>query len=566
MLLELKIRNYLLIDSLEIQFSSNLNALTGETGAGKTILIDAIGLLLGERSAGSCARKGAKSCEIFGTFDLKNNSLAKDFLNSLSLNPEDDSTLILRREIDLEGKSKSFVNDRQVSLNTLSLLGNFLVDLHGQHEHQLLLKLNEQLELLDRYSGNGSLIKEIENLYLQWKTLLEKKESLLLSEQERAQRLDLFQYQLREIDSSKLQLGEEEEIEKKLPQLKNADKLRQFSDELYSHLYESEGSVLERLQICQGLMHNLETLQGELKDSPSLLEESFLKLNEAANFMQGFRENLNADPEKLDALISRQDLFAKLKKKYGSSIEEILTFAEKIRHEVNILGSYAETLDGVNQEIETIYDELIKKSKKLTALRKKAGEKLSSLVLRELKDLGFSKAQFSVQLTPNINSEGQEIPAAHGLEKIEFLFSANPGEAIKPLKQVASGGELSRIMLALKKVLSECDLVPTLIFDEIDTGIGGSMGHVLGEKLQSLAKTHQILLITHLPQIAAFADRHLLVRKNVRDETTKVVLELLDDKNRVKEVARMLGGILEDGVEPTAISLKHASELLLNAR
>src|SRR3989338_1965190 len=566
MLLELKIRNYLLIDSLEIQFSSNLNALTGETGAGKTILIDALGLLLGERSAGSCVRKGAKNCEILGTFDLKNKCLAKDFLDSLSLNPEDDSPLILRREIDLEGKSKSFVNDRQVSLNTLSSLGNFLVDLHGQHEHQLLLKLNEQRELLDRYSGNGSLIKEIENLYLQWKTLLEKKESLMLSEQERAQRLDLFQYQLREIDTSKLVPGEEEEIEKKLPQLKNADKLRQFSDELYSHLYESEGSVLERLKICQGLMHNLESLQGELKDSPFLLEESFLKLNEVANFMQSFRENLNADPEKLDALISRQDLISKCKKKYGSSIEEILTVAEKIRLEVKSLEFYDQTLDGVKQEIQTIYDEVIKKSKKLTALRKKAGEKLSLLAMRELKDLGFSKAQFSVQLTPNLNSEGQEMPATHGLEKIEFLFSANPGEAIKPLRQVASGGELSRIMLALKKVLSECDLVPTLIFDEIDTGIGGSMGHVLGEKLQSLAKAHQILLITHLPQIAAFADRHLLVRKNVRGETTKVVLELLDDKNRVKEVARMLGGILEDGVEPTAISLKHASELLLNAR
>lgn len=575
MLTELNIRNYALIDSLKIEFGQGLNVLTGETGAGKSIIVDALGLILGEKANATSIRKGSQRCEITGIFDLQKNQPAKKFLSSFSLQENQDDLLFFRRELDSQGKSKSFINDKPVALSTLSELGNLLVEIHGQNEHQRLLKSNEQKNFLDRYAGNDSLRESVSQLYSEWKSLGQQLEASRLSEQEKNQRTDLYQFQLQEIDAAKLLIGEEEEMERVLPQLKNVERLRSASDALYAQLYESEGSALERLRKSQKLIESILSLGIDLQESPALLDQAIVSVNEIVNRIETFRNSLDTDPRKLDEIISRQDLLFKLKKKYGKSVQDVLDYREKISADLKRLQGHAEAVQELDKKIEQSYAELVRQCKKLSAARKKFGEKLSAAVEKELKELGFQKARFLIRLDSEKDERGQEAehsralvkeaPTPTGLEKIEFLFSANPGEDPQPLKNVVSGGELSRLMLALKKILAQADLVPTLIFDEVDAGIGGSMGHVIGEKLKSLGRSHQLLVITHLPQIAAFAQKQIAVRKNVAGGRTQTMIELLDKTSRQKEIARMLGGASGDGKEPTPASLKHAAELLENA-
>lgn len=567
MLTELNIRNYALIDSLKIEFAEGMNVLTGETGAGKSIIIDAIGLLLGAKGNSSFLRNGTSKCEISGIFNITKNRPIRQFLKSVSLlNEEDSDSLFLRREIDSQGKSRAFVNDKPVTIAMLSEVGDYLVDIHGQHEHQLLLKTSEQRDLLDRYAKNEKLREDISRFYAQWKNLVSEKESSQLSEQERNQRIDLYRFQKNEIDSAKLVPGEEEEIERILPQLKNSEKLRIHAEELFQNLYEAEGSILERLSKCQKTMESIQNFGVDLKESPQFVNDSLIQLREVSDFIESFRSNLISDPKKLDELLGRLDLIARLKKKYGSIIPEILAYKEKIQEALQRLENHSESIAELGKKIEKSYGQLIQQCEKLTAARKKYAEKLSSLLEKEFKDLGFAKGRFSVSFDEEKNSDGNACPTSAGLEKVEFLFSANLGQSPESLKEVASGGELSRIMLALKKIMAESDLVSTLIFDEIDSGVGGSMGHVIGEKLKALSHTHQILLITHLPQIAAFAEKQIAVRKNIADRDTHVTVQKVEKNERICEIARMLGGSAVYGEEPTKISLKHASELLENAK
>lgn len=567
MLTDLTIRNYALIESLQIEFDKGLNIFTGETGAGKSIIIDALGLLLGEKASASSVRKDAQRCEVIGIFDIKKNRSVREIIKSFSLqNEESDDELILRREIDSQGKSKSFVNDKSVNLSTLVQIGEFLVDIHGQHEHQRLLKSAEQRDLLDYYSDHESLRSEISQLYEEWKNLESQINASQLSEQEKIQKIDLYKFQIDEIDASKLQPNEDQEIEQLLPQLKNAERLRGWADEIYSQLYDSDGSALERVRKSQKLIESIRSYGIDLKEVPALLEESLLRIDEAVNQIETFRNNQVSDPKKLDELIARQDIISKLKKKYGTTISQILEYREKTNESLKQIESHSETLAELKKKKEEIHARLVKQCKKLSDSRKKIGEKLSLAIQKELKDLGFHKARFLIQVCIEKNENGKEILSSTGFDKIEFLFSANIGEELNPLKNVASGGELSRVMLALKKTLAESDVVTSIVFDEIDSGIGGSMGNIIGEKLKNLSRTHQILVVTHLPQIAAFADRHISVIKSVIHQRTQTTLNRLFKEDQVKEIARMLGGTSGDGKYPTSTSLKHASELLQNAK
>ncbi len=560
MLTELTIRNFALIDILSVEFSKGLNVLSGETGAGKSIVMDAIGLLLGDKGGAGVVKKGAERCQVIGRFTISSKSPAARFLDELSIEMEDE--LIIRRDIDASGKSKAFLNDQPISLAALADLGDFLIDVHGQHDHQLLMKSGEQRDLLDRFGEHEALQKTVAELFSQWNSYKQALENSQISEKERDVKIELLEFQVNEIGKAKLKAGEEEEIEALLPQLKNADKLQVVTSEIYSNLSEAEGSALERLKKTKIALDKMLSLGIELGETPAWIDDAIIKAQETADWVDRFAGGLNADPAQLDASLSRLDQIAKLKRKYGTTISEVLEYFETKKVELQQLKNYEGSQQEMKENLEKSRAQLMAVAKKLSAARHKAGESLSTSVQKELKDLGFLKAQFKVSWIEEKDASGQVIPTAHGLERAEFLFTANPGEDLKPLKSVASGGELSRIMLALKKILAQSDVVSTLIFDEIDAGVGGTMGHVLGQKLKGLSKTHQILLITHLPQIAAFGDRQFSVRKDAVGNRTEVAIETLEKETRVQEIARMLGGITGKSEKPSDIALKHAAELL----
>ncbi len=561
MITDLHVKNFALIESLKVEFGAGLNVFTGETGAGKSIIVDALGLLLGDKAQSSFVRAGAEKCEILGCFDVEKSRAVRKFLKEISVEIEGEP-LIVRREIEASGKSKAFINDHPVSLAALSSLGSLLLEVHSQHEHQRLLKFSEQRDFLDRYAEAWNLRLETEAAWQEWKGLLERKQASQMSEQDRTQKIDLYSFQLKEIDNARLKAGEEEEMEKILPQLKNAEKIRVALDDSFRNLYEAEGSVSERLRNVKRQMEILGTLGADLKNWPSEIDEILMKADEVSREMEKLRDQTNSDPGLLDKIYGKQDSIAKLKKKYGTTIAEILAYRDKIKAELEAFENHAMSQDELEKEISKAHAKLLKAGKALTAARKKASEKLQAAVVKELKDLGFLKAKFTVSLVPEKDESGEIAPTAAGLEKVEFLLSANPGEEEQPLKAVASGGELSRIMLAFKKILAHVDGVPSLIFDEVDAGIGGSMGHVIGEKLKGLAKTHQVVAITHLPQVAAFASTHIAVRKEVAQQRTRTLIELLGEESRVEEIARMLGGVTSGKEKPTPASLKHASELI----
>jgi len=567
MLLELHIANFTIIESMKIEFSKGLNVLTGETGAGKSIIVDSLEILMGKKVNSSLVRKGSEKCEITGVFDSGNLTQIKSFFQAMSLPVDgDDEPIILRRTIDSQGKSKSYINDRPVQLSTLANCSSLLVEIHGQHEHQRLLKSSEQMVFLDRYADNESLRKNIEKHHFEWQEALREKELSVISDQEKEQKIDLYQFQLNEIDASSLSSSEDiEELEKTLPQLKNAEKIRVMLDQIYHHLYDAEGSILERLEQSQSLLLSSGELGVDAALNQTLLEESKIRLTEAAHSIEKLRDGTSQDPAKVDEVLSKIDQLSRLRKKYGKSIPEILEYRKKIAEELGRLENHAESVQELEKKIDGSVRDLMKLCKALRKSREKTSLKLSTQLEKSLKDLGFLKARFSIDLISHKDENGREIPSVTGTEKVEFLFSANPGEDLKPLKNIASGGECSRVMLALKKILADVDDVPSLVFDEVDSGIGGSMGHVVGEKLKNLSQHHQLLAITHLPQIAAFADRQFVVRKNVVDRRTMAEIEILEKERRVREIARMLGGAPSLDDEPTPTSLKHASELLGSA-
>jgi DNA repair protein RecN (Recombination protein N) len=549
MLISLHIKNYALIDDIRLEFKDGLNIFSGETGAGKSIIIESLGLILGERASSQNIKKDAKRCFITGEFDISKMKDLKTRLSDSGLNNDD--MLILRREVDINGKSRAFANDIPVSLNTLSNIGEYLVDVHGQHEHQTLIKSSSQRRLLDLFGGCSEIKAEISRKYHEWKELINQKESQNMSEEERQKQLDLYGFQLKEIDGADLQPGEEEEMENILPQLKNAEKLRDIGQRAYEILNGMDGSVLENINKVQRLLENINSICAGMGETSNSVTNACYQLEEAAKDIQNFYENLESDPEKLNNYLVRQDLFSKLKKKYGRSLAEVLEYRDKIANKLSLLSKSSENKQELENKIKQSYSSLLELCKKLTLLRKKAGEKLSAATENELKDLGMKKAHFKTAV------EQLPEPTSEGMDKVEFLFCANPGENLNPLRDIASGGEMSRVMLALKTVFAKSDMIPVMVFDEIDAGIGGPMGQVVGKKMKNLSKYRQILCITHLPQIAAFADQHMSVTKTTEKGKTSTHVEALSDKEHTEEIARMLSG---EKITPSA--RKHAEELV----
>ncbi|MFA6030366.1 MAG: DNA repair protein RecN [Elusimicrobiota bacterium] len=547
MLKSLQVKDFALLAEVRLEPGPGLSAFTGETGAGKSLLIEALGFLLGERGSADWIRAGAERLEVRGTFDLDDVPAA--LRKELGLSG---SVVVLRRELDKTGRGRAFIGEKTVPVARLAELGEGLVDFHGQHEHQTLLKSAQQTELLDGFGGTLPLRGRYAAAWNAWRRLLEEKEALSLSEEERARRVELCRYQLQEIDEAELRPGEDEELERELPRLKNAAKLIEFSEQACELLVRQEGSAEELLSKAERLAAEI----GRLDPGPGDLAEPLARaretLRETAASIADYRARIEERPSHIDAVLLRMDKLSKLKKKYGPTLQAVLEHREKTLSEANLLERREERAADMEADLAKAVAALEGIGGELHDARMKGAKKLSERVAAELKDLGMPSARFSV----SVEAEDDAWTSTGG-DQVEFLIAPNPGEPLKPLRSIASGGELSRIMLALKTVLARQDRVKLLVFDEVDSGVGGATARAVGLKLREIGRARQVLCVTHLPQVACFADGHFDVSKRVERGRTLARVERLEGESRLEVLARMLGG-----TKVTETARRHAQELL----
>ncbi len=571
MLRELHVRNFALLEDVRVEFGPGLNVLTGETGAGKSILIDALGASLGHRMGLDVIRLGATEARVEAVFDLSRAPGVRAALDALGI-PVEDDLLILVREIG--GRGRAYANGTPVTLGTLREIASHLVEIHGQHEGQRLLDPRTHLELLDAFGGPDLLRvrEEVARAFARWSELRRQLMELDRTERERAQRLDLLRWQVQEIEAVRPQPGELEELVSLRTRLLHAGRLAESTGAAYEALFGEEGAVrfVGRASV---LLRQASQWDPELEPLVQVLEGVRIQLDELAMRLRRYIEELEANPDRLEEVEGRFRALRALQRKYGDTVEEILAYRDNALQEIARL----ENLELHRAEVEAARAQaeaaLAQAAAALSALRREVALRLGRSVAEHLQDLGMPQAQFSVAFAVREDPEGVLLASpeeagprrvqvtARGMDRVEFLFSANPGEVPRPLHRVASGGELSRLMLALRSALREADPTPVMVFDEIDAGVGGRTAHVVASKLASLARNAQVLCVTHLPQIAAQADVHHAIRKVVSGGRTRTEVYRIEREERVEEIARMLGGD-----PPTELSRKHAQELLLRAR
>jgi DNA repair protein RecN (Recombination protein N) len=564
MLKSLQVKDYALIENIFVEFKSGLNIITGETGAGKSILIGAMGLLLGERAHTEVVRKGAKKSVIEGIFNVEDNLKVEKILNDNDIDSSDE--LIVRREISLKGSNRCFLNDTPVTLNVVKEIGNLLVDLHGQHEHQSLLRTDTHIEFLDEFGDIEALLNDyrrpLEKLNALQKELREtqKKEELLQEKKE------LYGFQIGEIDEIDPQTGEDESLEEELRILENAERLLELSNQIYSKLYDDEDSIYDRFTEIHNGIEELASIDKSFSEKLDDSSSVFAYIQDIAEFTRSYRDNIQLDPERLETVRDRIHSLNYLKKKYGGSLEEVINYRKKIGEEYDLAENFADKIKELNDRMLSLRQECGDKAKRLSEKRKQIGGKIKQEIEDDLQYLGLSDAQFEVKVEqiPADESENSLLVEGNpfkygnrGIDKVEFFISTNLGEDVKPLAKIASGGEISRIMLALKSVLAKDDKLPLLIFDEIDVGVSGRIAQKVGESLNSLAEYHQIIAITHLPQIASLADAHFEVYKVKSDDRVVSTIRQLNDDERVNEVAKLISG-----EEVSEASLESARELI----
>ena len=573
MLAELHIENFAIIEELHLRFGPGFNVLTGETGAGKSIIVDAVSTLLGGRAETGVIRSGADEARVEGIF-LLNKAMQETILPILrrdGLEGEDEETLILAREIRRGGRSICRVNGRAVTLKVLKQIGQRLVDIHGQTEHLSLLRVREHLDLLDRYGRLWPLRERVAAKVRELRQVRQELEGLLRDERELARRADLLAYQVREIASANLRVGEEEELESERARLANAERLMELADETYRALYEGEEGQLSAIDLLGQVARNLaelERLDPGLRGQQQVAEEAACQLEELARSLRAYRDTIEYNPARLRQVEERLDLIHELKRKYGDSIAEILAFGEEAQRELEGIVHSEERVEELRAREDELLHEIGELASRLSAERRAAGDRLAKAVEAELAELGMKGARFAVAIEQEEAEDGAWVDGRRyafderGLDRVEFLIAPNVGEPLKPLAKIASGGETSRLMLALKTVLSAADRTPILIFDEIDAGIGGRAGGVVGRKLWSLTAEaspdgmgHQVLCVTHLPQLACYGDVHFKVAKAVVGGRTIASARALSEEERVEELAAMLG-------TATAVTRQSARELL----
>lgn len=549
----LKIKNLATIEDLELELDSGFTILTGETGAGKSIIIDALKLLLGEKASPDLIRTGKEEALIEAVFEIiEREKLPPD------LELENENQLFLQRIISSQGLSKSYLNGLLVPLKKMKELGEQLIDIYGQNDHIFLLDTSNHLKFLDDFAEAVALRDEVRQAAQKVRARLREKEELLARQKERAQRLDFINYQVKEIEQAELRPGEDQELLQERSILKNAEKIAILVNQAIDIAYESEESLVAGVKRLENIVSELQGFFPELESSRAQLGDFNIFLKELAGNLIDWRDRYAPSPEKLEEIEARLSLLEKLKRKYGSSLEDILTHLEKIKTEKEELERSEEKLSELEQEIKTAFDDYRKLCGRLSRLRKERARELEELIVRELGQLAMTRARFKVDFRPL--SPSLDDPATIrdlGAEELEFILSPNPGEELRPLRRIASGGELSRIMLAFKSLGKEAEKGRTLIFDEIDSGIGGQTADFVARKLQQLARRHQVLCITHLPQIASAAAHHFRIEKKTEKDRTYTLVRKLKDKDRPEEIARLIAG-----TRLTEASLQMARELL----
>lgn len=556
MLTEIRIENLALIENLKLNLKSGLTVFTGETGAGKSIVLNGIGLIVGGRGHRELIRTGEKKLLVESLFDLRKQPNLALWLRENDLLEENaDPELILHRLI-TEKQSKCRINGLLQPVNVMKEIGRRLVDIHGQHDHQSLLDATSHIDFLDNFAGLQPLRNEVSVIYQKYTDLKRQLKSLQTKESERLRQVDMLTFQINEIKKAYLQTGELEELEALQNKLGNAEQLKELVQGSFHKLYESEGSLIEGLQEIVGNIQEASDMDCELSDLADQLTSAVDALQDCARDLGRRTGDYETDPQTLDDTIRRIDQIRALQRKYGATIEDILNFLNECEIELEKLDNVSESQEFLEKEIEKECQKLLALVKKLSEKRKNFATDLETKVMQELAELSMEKTQFRVAFTGE-NQPVESRLTSKGIDNVEFLISPNVGEELRPLAKIASGGELSRIMLAIKTILAKVDAVPVLIFDEIDTGIGGAVGSAIGRKLKELAKSRQVFCVTHLAQIAGYADQHYVVEKTIQKKRTLTSVREITDDERVRELARMLGGTT------SAKAMKHASELLV---
>ncbi|HAZ21890.1 MAG TPA: DNA repair protein RecN [Firmicutes bacterium] len=569
MLREIQVRDFALIENLHLVWDSGLNILTGETGAGKSIIIDALGLVLGGRFSAEMIRTGAEACYIEAIFEPdEHNHQLMGVLSQLGIAYDPAESLIMAREVGRAGKSRCRINGQTVNVSTLAEVGALLVDIHGQHDHQSLISPDKQVDILDHFGGEAllTLRATVSRQYHQLAALKTEYHTLRTDEQEKARKLELLSFQLSEIEEANLQPDEEDELQKEVGVLAGAEKLFEACAQSYFLIYEGDDHAVPATAQLEEAINRLDQMTAvdqRLQPVVEMLRESAAQAEEAAREIKTYQDHIDFNPQRLEEVQTRLNEIHKLKRKYGSTIPEILVFAEKVRTEINSYAANDERRAEIEAEIQQISTELATAAGALSAKRRQTATMLEDAIGKELADLHMQKTRFIISFEQRKAEDGllwngsKLAVGPQGFDAIEFLVSPNPGEEPKPLSKIASGGELSRIMLALKAILGQVDEIATMIFDEIDAGVGGRAAQAVGEKMLLISQFRQVICITHLPQIASMAHCHFYIEKTVRDERTIVSISKLNFKERVEELARMLGG-----AEVTDLTRKHAQEML----
>ena len=545
----LRIKNLALVEELEWQLRLGFIAVTGETGAGKSIIIGALQLLLGERADKSLIRTGADLCTVEAVLSGKELESLNPQLIEAGIEPCEND-LILKRTLSSAGTNRQFINGSPTTLSILKNLGDELVDLHGPHDHQSLLSPDTQLSLLDSFARAEEQLEEYRTHYRQLQSLLAEHAALDTAETAREQELDLLRHQINEIKSVNLVADEEEEIEKHYKLASNSKRLTELASAIANKLSEADESVLSQLAETQRLLRELEKIDSSIAQFSSAHAAAVVDLSEIASSLSSYAEKLDLDPEQLAALEQRVSLFETLKRKYGASIADVIAFGERAEERRQKIERRDAELEQLAKDIENVRAQVNRTGEALRKMRAKAAPKLSDNIRRHLRDLGFRQSEFEAKLI------AADAPRPNGFDSIELLFSPNPGEPLKPLRAIASSGEISRLMLAIKSALAAQDAIPLLVFDEIDTNVGGEIAHAVGAKMQMLGRDHQVICITHLPQVAATASSHFVVTKDVARGRTFSNLREVTGKGRQEEIARMLGGKSDSALRLAASLLK----------
>ncbi|MEO3944407.1 DNA repair protein RecN [Gorillibacterium sp. CAU 1737] len=564
MLRELTIRNLAVIESVHLTFDRGFQVLTGETGAGKSIIIDALGLIAGGRASTDLVRYGHEKAEMEAMFDLDPDHPAWQALEGIGLGADRTEPLMIRREVTTAGKSTSRINGQLVNQTMLREIGEWLVNIHGQHEHQSLMRPEGHIGWLDLFGGEtvAQASASYQATYERYTTIHRQLRELQDSSKQALQMQDLYRFQVEEITGAKLKPGEEEKLLEEKRKLANAEKLFSSVHDSYEVLATGKG--------LQALGKAMQKLQDIAALDPAILQpvleqiqSAYYQVEDASFQLRDYRDQIEFNPARIDQIERRLDELSTLRRKYGDNVEEILAYVEKIRHELELIDNKDEHVAKLQVELERERKVLLDSAVTLSALRKQAAKELAEAIERELQELQMQRTRFAVRIEQMDDAGGPELEGRHirltptGIDDVEFLISANPGEPLRSISRIASGGELSRIMLAMKTIFAKVDRIPVLVFDEVDTGVSGRAAQAIAEKLSRLSADCQVFSITHLPQVACMADEHYLIQKGVEDERTYTRVYRLDHEGRVLELARMLGG-----VEVTETTKRHAEEMI----